>query len=136
MIDPPAFMIRLEVVEELDVVEEGLGPGLVAGLVGGKKIKVEDAAIGAVIGYIGGSVIKGPTEVHDVDLKPGTDMGVLLGKRLSYYRVEPKPVVAAPKPAPKPTAKPAAKPGKVKYYSYQGHPWKLDLSTGKRTRLD
>ncbi len=63
----------------------GAGAGLLAGLLTGKKVKIEDILIGAGLGYGAGSVLKGPQQVHDVDLTPGTEMGVLLDSRTRYY---------------------------------------------------
>ena len=63
----------------------GAGAGLLVGLLTGKKVKIEDILIGAGLGYGAGSVLKGPQQVHDVDLQPGTEMGVLLDSRTRYY---------------------------------------------------
>ena len=68
----------------------GAGAGLLVGLLTGKKIKIEDVLIGGVLGYGAGTVLKAPTQVHDVDLQPGTELGVRLDSRTRYYHKAPK----------------------------------------------
>ena len=63
----------------------GAGAGLLLSVLHGGKIRIEDVLIGAGLGYGAGSLLKGPQQVHDVDLKPGTEMGVLLDSRTRYY---------------------------------------------------
>ena len=63
----------------------GAGAGLLVSLLTGKKIKIEDILIGGLAGYGAGSILKAPQEVHDVDLKPGTEIGVRLDNRTRYY---------------------------------------------------
>jgi len=72
----------------------GAGAGLLVGLLtGDKKIKIEDILIGGLAGYGAGSVLKGPQQVHDVDLMPGTEIGVRLDSRTRYYHKVPKATV-------------------------------------------
>ncbi len=72
----------------------GAGAGLLVGLLtGDKKIKIEDILLGGLAGYGAGSVLKGPQQVHDVDLTPGTEIGVRLDSRTRYYHKVPKATV-------------------------------------------
>ena len=72
----------------------GAGAGLLVGLLtGDKKIKIEDILLGGLAGYGAASVLKGPQQVHDVDLKPGTEIGVRLDSRTRYYHKVPKAAV-------------------------------------------
>jgi len=86
----------------------GAGAGLLVGLLtGDKKIKIEDILLGGLAGYGAGTVLKDPQQVHDVDLQPGTEIGVRLDSRTRYYHRAPKATV---KPVIKPvTVKPAVK---------------------------
>ena len=68
----------------------GAGAGVLAGLLNGGKLKIEDILIGGGLGYAAGALLKGPKQVHDVDLKAGTEMGVLLNNRVQYYHSKPK----------------------------------------------
>ena len=68
----------------------GAGAGALAGLLSGGKLKIEDVLIGGGLGYAAGALLKGPKQVHDVDLKPGTEMGVLLNNRVQYYHSKTK----------------------------------------------
>jgi len=63
----------------------GAGAGLLVGILTGKKVDLQSILIGAAAGYGAGSVLKGPQQVHDVDLTSGTQMGVLLDKSTRYY---------------------------------------------------
>jgi len=64
----------------------GAGAGLLVGLLtGDKKFKIEDILIGGLAGYGAGTVLKSPKQVHDVDLQPGTELGVRLDSRTRYY---------------------------------------------------
>ena len=63
----------------------GAGAGLLLDVLKGGKVRIEDVLIGAGLGYGAGSILKSPQQVHDVDLQPGTDMGVLLDSRTRYY---------------------------------------------------
>lgn len=67
----------------------GAGAGLLLDVLKGGKVNITDVLIGGVLGYGAGSVLKGPQQVHDVDLKPGTEMGVLLDSRTRYYHKAP-----------------------------------------------
>ena len=72
----------------------GAGAGLLVGLLtGDKKIKIEDILLGGLAGYGAGTVLKSPQEVHDVDLQPGTEIGVRLDSRTRYYHKVPKATV-------------------------------------------
>ena len=71
--------------EHLTYAGYGAGAGLLVGLLANHKLKIEDVLLGGLAGYAAGSVLQGKTQVHDVDLKPGTPMGVLLGNRVQYY---------------------------------------------------
>lgn len=63
----------------------GAGAGVLADVLRGGKIKIMDVLIGAGAGYAAGTILKSPTQVHDVELAPGTELGVLLGNRVGYY---------------------------------------------------
>ncbi|MDQ2799801.1 MAG: hypothetical protein M3Y13_09180 [Armatimonadota bacterium] len=63
----------------------GAGAGVLADVLRGGKIKIMDVLIGAGVGYAAGTILKSPTQVHDVDLASGTELGVLLGSRVGYY---------------------------------------------------
>lgn len=112
----------------------GAGAGAIVGILTGGKVRFEDLLLGGGLGYAAGQLLKNTQQVHDVTLKPGMPVGVLLGERVLYHRSALKvtrqvaPAVAA---APKATPE-----GSRRYYSYQGHPYYLDLKTGKRVRLD
>ena len=64
----------------------GAGAGLLVSLLtGSKQIKIEDILLGGLAGYGAGSILKGPQQVHDVDLTPGTEIGVRLDSRTRYF---------------------------------------------------
>jgi len=85
----------------------GAGAGLLVGLLtGDKKIKIEDILLGGLAGYGAGTVLKSPQQVHDVDLQPGTEIGVRLDSRTRYYHKVPHATV---KPAARATVKKAVK---------------------------
>ena len=72
----------------------GAGAGLLVGLLtGSKNIKIEDILLGGLAGFGAGSILKGPQQVHDVDLTPGTEIGVRLDSRTRYYHKVPKAAV-------------------------------------------
>jgi hypothetical protein len=138
----------------------GAGAGVLVGVLGGHKLKVEDVLIGALAGYGIGSIVKNPEQVHDVALKPGTPMGVLLTRRvgfvpemggtpqryhrtytrdgIKYYQVNGQPwamrLATGERYPVSGTPPSATKHGK--YYTYQGHPYYLNSDTGERTQLD
>ncbi len=89
---------------------------LVGLLTGDKKIKIEDILLGGLAGYGAASVLKSPQQVHDVDLKPGTEIGVRLASRTRYYHKTLKAPVKAVK-AVKPAAKRLHRVRHV-YYTY------------------
>ncbi|HZO87131.1 MAG TPA: copper amine oxidase N-terminal domain-containing protein [Chthonomonadaceae bacterium] len=74
--------------DRLTYVGYGAGAGLIIGML--TKRPLEDALWGAGLGYLYGALQKGNTEVKDVTLKPGTEFGVRLDRRLvlSDYRSE------------------------------------------------
>lgn len=77
----------------------GAGAGLLVSiLTGNKKIKIEDILLGGLAGYGVGSILKSPQQVHDVDLTPGTEIGVRLDSRTRYYHKVMKATKAAVKP--------------------------------------
>ncbi len=56
----------------------GAGAGALVGLLTGGKLKLENILVGGALGYLAGSLEKGKSEVSDVTLKAGTEMGVRL----------------------------------------------------------
>ncbi|HEY3413781.1 MAG TPA: hypothetical protein VGM51_12115 [Armatimonadota bacterium] len=71
----------------------GIGAGTVAlvKVLGGNKVKIADILLGGGLGYAAGSILKGPSQVNDVTLKPGTQIGVLLGNGVRYSKVASRP---------------------------------------------
>lgn len=63
----------------------GAGAAVLADVLRGGKLKIGDILIGGGLGYAAGALLKGRQQVHDVTLKPGTAMGVLLDSRTRYY---------------------------------------------------
>lgn len=64
----------------------GAGAAVLADVLRGGKLKIEDVLIGGGLGYAAGQLLKGSQQqVHDVDLRPGTEMGVLLNTSTRYY---------------------------------------------------
>ena len=121
----------------------GAGAGALINILGGGKLRIEDVLLGGGLGYAAGQLLKGTQKVGDVDLKPGTPVGVLLGQRVRYHRIAPaltpsvSPVVAPTlTQTPVTRVRPSGVDGGRRYYSYLGHPYYLDLKTGKRVRLD
>jgi len=145
----------------------GAGAGALISLLGGGKLKIEDLLIGGGLGYVAGQVLKQQQQqVHDVDLKPGTSMGVLLGQTVEYHRrgwstsnsgsTAPLKLYTYngqqwsynPNTGERRLMEPVARTTTTvtttrtfhrvnrKYYSYNGHPYFLDLNTGERVRLD
>lgn len=133
----------------------GAGAGALIGLLNG-KVRIENILIGGGLGYAAGELLKHPEQVHDVDLKSGTPMGVLVGRRVLYHRqirtitsdtgsslkyywyngqrwaFDPSTGARFVVGQPAPNYHRANR----KYYSYQGHPYFLDLTTGERVRLN
>ena len=70
----------------LQYVGIGAGAGLLVNVLGHRKGTLMDMLIGAGIGYGAGSLIKGKTEVRDVELKSGTKMGVQLERSVTVTR--------------------------------------------------
>jgi len=145
----------------------GAGAGALISLLGGGKLKIEDLLIGGGLGYVAGQIMKQQNQqVHDVDLKPGTPMGVLLGNSVMYHRrgwstsnsgsMAPLKLYTYngqqwsynPNTGERRLMEPVARTTTTvtttrsfhhvnrKYYSYMGHPYFLDLNTGERVRLD
>jgi hypothetical protein len=141
----------------------GAGAGALISLLGGGKLKIEDILLGGLAGYGVGSIAKSPVQVHDVDLKPGTPMGVLLGNRVEYYPQSQQGGTSQGRYHRTYTSNgikhywyngqewttnlstgersqvgnvPSPRQGKGRYYSYQGHPYYMNTDTGERTQLD
>jgi hypothetical protein len=143
----------------------GAGAGALISLIGNGKLKLEDILLGGLAGFGAATVIKGDVQVHDVDLKPGTSLGVLLGssvdltppqaasfgdsapkyhqsgvKYYSYmgqtYAMDLATGERYPVTNPQQPTAPATMRTGFKYYSYMGHPYRLDQTTGERIRLD
>jgi len=145
----------------------GAGAGALISLLGGGKLKIEDLLIGGGLGYVAGQIMKQKNqEVHNVDLKPGTPMGVLLGDTVMYHRrgwstsnsgsMAPLKLYTYngqqwsynPNTGERRLMEPIARTTTTvtrtrtfhrsnrKYYSFNGHPYFLDLNTGERVRLD
>jgi hypothetical protein len=101
----------------------GAGAGALVSVLGGGKLKIEDILLGGLAGYGVGSILKTPDQVHDVDLKSGTPMGVLLGSSINYYRQQRTGS----------THRYHDTTGQgTKYYSYDGQSWAMDRATGER----
>jgi hypothetical protein len=114
----------------------GAGAGLLIGILNGGKINLQDLLIGGALGYGAGQVLKNNNQqVHDVDLKAGTPVGVLLGNRVLYHRRAITDSTTTNSTATQATPT-QTKPSVRRYYSYHGHPYYLDLTTGQRVRLD
>jgi len=142
----------------------GAGAGLLLDVLKGGKLNLGDILIGGGLGYGAGELLKNKNQqVHDVDLKPGTQMGVVLGKRLLFHRRNSGTVNSYtnnvdsglryytyngerwsynPNTGERlrlsgssyiPQAAPQSN---RRYYSYMGHPYYLDLNTGERVKLD
>jgi hypothetical protein len=69
----------------LTYVGYGAGAGALIGLITSRKHLFEDTLLGAGAGYLFGALQKGQ-KPSNVDLKPGTQLGVRLDNRLSYSR--------------------------------------------------
>jgi hypothetical protein len=134
----------------------GAGAGALVSVLGGGKLKIEDILLGGLAGYGVGSILKNPDQVHDVDLKPGTPMGVLLDRSVAFrqqryheiahqgtkyysYNGQSWAMNTATgeryRVSPR-SATDSKSTGSGKYYSYQGHPYYLNLTTGVRSQLD
>jgi len=137
----------------------GAGAGVLLGALNGGKIRLENILVGGGLGYAASQLLKGQQQVHDVVLKPGTPVGVLLDDRVRFHRRETINTVTPYKgdthlkyythngerwtynPATGVRARVSDDPRPVanngrRYYSYGGHPYYLDLNTGERVRLD
>ena len=140
----------------------GAGAGALISLLGGGKLRIEDLLLGGGLGYVAGQILKQQQQkVHDVDLTPGTPMGVLLSTPVLYHRRD-MSTTSYSSTAPMKfytyngqhwAYNPATGERRLvesvttttttktfhrlhrKYYSYQGHPWYLDLDTGERVQI-
>jgi len=118
--------------EHLTYAGIGAGAGALVGLLGTHKLKFEDILLGGLAGYGAGAVLQGPKQIHDVDLKPGTALGVLLGDSVHYgYR---RDVQSAAWDATngRPAPQQAYVARGVKHYWYHGQEWTMDLASGRR----
>ena len=150
--------------EHLTYAGIGAGAGALVGILGGGKLKIEDILLGGLAGYGVGSVLQGPAQVHDIDLKAGTPIGVLLGNRVGYYHQSQQGATSQNRSYHRTYTSNGMKhywvngqewtmdmstgertpvvdggngsQGNRRYYSYQGHPYYLDTNTGERVRLD
>lgn len=77
----------------------GAGAGILLDVLKGGKFNLQDILIGAGLGYGAGSILKSPQQVHDVDLTPGTEMGVMLNEGTRYYHRTPATVKTYRAPA-------------------------------------
>ena len=99
----------------------GAGVGALGSVLSNGKLNIGSALLGGAIGY-GASQATKAQNVHDVELKEGTEIGVQLNDGIRYYHHE------------HPKSNGSQTDGK--YYTYQGHPYYLDYKTGARKRLD
>lgn len=119
-------------VDSLTYAGIGAGAGALVSILSNGKLKIEDILIGGGLGYAAGEYLKGQQKVHDVDLKTGTSLGVLLNNRVYYHR---RNTGSYMNNSQMDTQTYHRTPGR-KYYSYMGHPYYKDLNTGERVRLD
>jgi hypothetical protein len=119
--------------ERLTYAGIGAGAGLLISVLTNGNVKVKDSlldtALGGVLGYVAGSVLKGPKQVHDVDLKPGTEMGVLLNSDVTYSNYPQRGSYQ-----PNGYHRSFVSNG-VRYYWKNGQEWAQNLSTGRRYRV-
>lgn len=62
----------------------GAGVGALANILGGGKLKLENVLLGGVLGAGAAQVTGGSKQIHDVNLKEGTKMGVRLDRPFNY----------------------------------------------------
>lgn len=67
--------------DRLTYVGYGAGAGLIVGLL--TKSTLQDTLLGGGLGYLFGSLQKGQTQTRDVDLKPGSELGVRLDQSVT-----------------------------------------------------
>jgi hypothetical protein len=89
------------------------------------SLKVEDVMVGDSSAYVVGSVMSGSQQVHDIDLKAGTPMGMILDSRIQFSK------------HPEEAFMPYGRHGTyihngAKYYSYDGQPWVMNIASGDR----
>ena len=109
----------------------GAGAGALASILGGHKLKIEDVIIGGIAGYGAAALLNGPSQVHDVDLKPGMPMGVLLNNRVRYFH---HPQQAGTIGRATGSHHTYVVDG-VKHYWLNGQEWTMDLTSGERNRV-
>ncbi|MDQ2731631.1 MAG: hypothetical protein M3Y56_08230 [Armatimonadota bacterium] len=109
----------------------GAGAGLLVSVLSNGKLNLKngvlDSVIGGVLGYVAGSVLNKPTQVHDVDLKRGTEMGVLLNNDVTYS--------STPRTGgytPQSNARQSYISNGTKHYWVNGREWVMNLETGQR----
>jgi len=115
----------------------GAGAGALVGILSGGKIRFEDLLLGGGLGYAAGQLLKGTQQVHDVDLKPGTPVGVLLGQRVLYHRGDPRRTTTSETVTTyRPGGVTVTHPNRVRYYMHNGRRWLYDPVTGLRKPVD
>lgn len=72
--------------DRLTYVGYGAGAGVLVALITRSNV-INDAVIGAALGYLYGTLQDNQRNAHSVDLKPGTQFGVRLDKSLSLERM-------------------------------------------------
>lgn len=71
--------------EDLKYVGYGAAAGALFSLLGNRgRISIENILLGGLAGLGAGQIIKGPQEARDVQLKPGTEIGLRLEKPLRF----------------------------------------------------
>jgi hypothetical protein len=103
----------------------GIGPASGALVdMNGDSYTIEDRGTGSG-DYAAGAVVKNPADVHDVFLRPGARLGVLLANRIVFFK---RPHEAALKAIFHKIMPPKG----VKYYQYNGQTWAMNLASGQR----
>lgn len=112
----------------------GAGAGALISILHGGKFRIEDVLLGGGLGYAAGALLKHPDQVHDVDLKPGTAMGVLLKSRVLYHRhyTGNNGNYGNGNNNGNGNYNGNGNNSNLKYYMYNGERWALDRSTGAR----
>lgn len=109
----------------LTFVGVGYGSSALVSAPDGGKLSLKDLAMVGIADYDAHSALANPDRLHDVDLKPGTPMGVLLIDQLSFS-------LGAKVNASTPMYHRIAVRDGTKYYQFHGRSWALDLATGDR----
>jgi hypothetical protein len=76
--------------ERLKYAAIGAGSAALIKVIGGNSVKVTDVLLGGGLGYGVGAILKAPSQVNNVTLKPGTQLGVLLGNTVKYTKLASK----------------------------------------------